>query len=205
MCKKQTSDSHSSTESEIISLDAGLRLDGLPALELWDFIVSVHGKHDSDSWKNGTTRCDLWQSSRAKRSDLKEWSTFWIILIVFSQTSNFRIKKLCCMCLRTTKQWSRWLSKEGVPQWGMFPGPTELRLIGFSIESIWTQKIQIKYIDTKNQLADALWEWWIPQNYNKTCVYFGSWWIFKTACGRIFTKSSWRPYCRKRKKFTTAL
>ena len=38
----------------------------------------------------------------------------------------------------------------------MFPGPTELPLIGHSIESIWTQKIQIKYIDTKNQLADML-------------------------------------------------
>ena len=34
MCKKQTSVSHSSTESEIISLDAGLRMDGLPALDL---------------------------------------------------------------------------------------------------------------------------------------------------------------------------
>ena len=34
MCKKQTVVSHSSTESEIISLDTGLRLDGLPALEL---------------------------------------------------------------------------------------------------------------------------------------------------------------------------
>ena len=43
MCKKQTSVSHSSTESEIISLDTGLRLDGLPALELWDLIVSVLG------------------------------------------------------------------------------------------------------------------------------------------------------------------
>ena len=36
MCKKQTAVSHSSTESEIISLDAGLRLDGIPALDLWD-------------------------------------------------------------------------------------------------------------------------------------------------------------------------
>ena len=43
MCKKQTSVSHSSTESEIISLDIGLRLDGLLALELWDLIVSVFG------------------------------------------------------------------------------------------------------------------------------------------------------------------
>ena len=38
----------------------------------------------------------------------------------------------------------------------MFPEPTELLLIGYSIESIWTPKIQIKYIDTKNQLADTL-------------------------------------------------
>ena len=43
MCKKQTAVSHSSTESEIISLDTGLRLDGIPALDLWDLIVSVLG------------------------------------------------------------------------------------------------------------------------------------------------------------------
>ena len=43
MCKKQTAVSHSSTESEIISLDAGLRLDGIPALDLWDLIGSVLG------------------------------------------------------------------------------------------------------------------------------------------------------------------
>ena len=43
MCKKQTSVSHSSTESEIISLDAGLRLDGIPALDVWDLIALVLG------------------------------------------------------------------------------------------------------------------------------------------------------------------
>ena len=50
MCKKQTSVSHSSTESEINSLDTVLRLDSLPALELWDLIVSVVGNisHVSD-------------------------------------------------------------------------------------------------------------------------------------------------------------
>ena len=41
MCKKQTSVSHSSTESEIISLDAGLRMDGLLALDLWDLVWSL--------------------------------------------------------------------------------------------------------------------------------------------------------------------
>ena len=44
MCKKQTAVSHCSTESEIISLDAGLRLDGIPALDLWVLIVAVLGK-----------------------------------------------------------------------------------------------------------------------------------------------------------------
>ena len=41
MCEKQSSVSHSSTESKIISLDAGLRMDGLPALDLWDMEIEV--------------------------------------------------------------------------------------------------------------------------------------------------------------------
>ena len=41
MCKKQTSVSHSSTEAEIISLDAGLRKDGIPTLTLWDLVIEV--------------------------------------------------------------------------------------------------------------------------------------------------------------------
>ena len=36
---KSTSVSHSSTESEIFSLDAGLRMDGMLALDLWDLKV----------------------------------------------------------------------------------------------------------------------------------------------------------------------
>ena len=46
-CKKQTSVSHSSTEAEIISLDAGLRMDGIPALDLWDLGIEVF--HSSPS------------------------------------------------------------------------------------------------------------------------------------------------------------
>ena len=41
MCKKQTSVSHSSTEAENISLDAGLRMDGIPALTLWDLVIEI--------------------------------------------------------------------------------------------------------------------------------------------------------------------
>ena len=41
MCKKQTSVSHSSTESEVASLDAGLRMDGISALDLWDVVIEI--------------------------------------------------------------------------------------------------------------------------------------------------------------------
>ena len=58
MCKKQTSVSHSSTESEIISLDAGLRLDGIPALDFWDLIVAVLGNTNQSHKEREETR--LW-------------------------------------------------------------------------------------------------------------------------------------------------
>ena len=41
MCKKETSVPHSATEAEIVSLDAGLRMDGIPALDLWDLVKEV--------------------------------------------------------------------------------------------------------------------------------------------------------------------
>ena len=52
MCKKQTSVSHSSTESEIISLDAGSRLDGIPALDLWDLVFEVFHSSSNQPMKS---------------------------------------------------------------------------------------------------------------------------------------------------------
>ena len=52
MCKKQTSVSHSSREAELISLDAGLRMDGIPALDLWDLVIEVF--HSSTNQTNKT-------------------------------------------------------------------------------------------------------------------------------------------------------
>ena len=68
MCKKQTAVFHSSTESEIISLGTGLRLDGLPALELWDLIVSVFGhiSHISDRTRKTVSGEDKHHKSQNK-------------------------------------------------------------------------------------------------------------------------------------------
>ena len=41
VCKKHGAVSHSSTEAEVIALDAALRLEGLPALMLWDTVIDV--------------------------------------------------------------------------------------------------------------------------------------------------------------------
>ena len=114
MCKKQTSVSHSSTESEVISLDAGLRLDGIsPHLiyGIWSsqFLetrIRVIKKGETRWWTNVKLVQHLTQFKN--ENNLKEWSMIWTMLILFFQTSTLLIRKLCCMCLKTTKQWSRW-------------------------------------------------------------------------------------------------
>ena len=68
-----------------------------------------------------------------------------------------QVVKLYCMCLRDNEaviknDYERQKSNNE----DMFPELIELLLIGCSIESILDPKIQIKYIDTKNQLADIL-------------------------------------------------
>ena len=90
MCKKQTAVSHSSTESEIISLDTGLRLDGLPALELWDLIVSVFGSVSQISDRTGRPVNDVNKHHKSQRR--------------ITVMSNPRVKKLYCMCSKTMKQ-----------------------------------------------------------------------------------------------------
>ena len=42
-------------------------------------------------------------------SNLREWSTIWTMFILLPQTSALLIRKLRCMCLKTTKQWLKWL------------------------------------------------------------------------------------------------
>ena len=73
MCKKQTAVSHNSTESEIISLDTGLRLDGTPALELWDLIVSVLGNVPHVSDRSGQPDSDVHKRHKSqKKMDVME-------------------------------------------------------------------------------------------------------------------------------------
>ena len=40
--------------------------------------------------------------------NLMELLMIWTMLILFPQTSNLLVRKLCCISLKTAKQWSRW-------------------------------------------------------------------------------------------------
>ena len=49
MCKKHGAVSHSSSEAEIIALDAALRLEGIPAMTVWATIIEVFSKTPAKS------------------------------------------------------------------------------------------------------------------------------------------------------------
>ena len=170
MCEKQTSVSHSSTESKIISLDAGLRMDGIPALDLWDLIVTVlHGNTNQSKQVQG----DLSTSLTRKK---KSWKGWWsgIVLILFPQTRILLIRKLCCTYLKTTKQWSRWLWREEVPTMShvsrthrvaldrLFDGINLDPKIQIKIR--WQQKQTRRHFDKRNFQT-----WWVETIF---CVFF---------------------------------
>ena len=76
--------------------------------------------------------------------------------IMLPQTWSLLNLVRCFPFLKITKRWTRWSSRAEVQQWDTYPKPTELLLIGYLTESILDPQIQIKYVDTNNQLADIL-------------------------------------------------
>ena len=152
MCKKQTAVSHSSTESEIIFLDTGLRLDGLPALGLWDLIVSVFGSVTQTSDRTvRPVNVDVKrnQKSQGKINVLKHidfvpsnvQSSHQEALLYVFENNEAVIKMIIKGRSPTMRHVSR--THRVAHDW-LFD---RINL---------DPKIRIKYIDTKNQLADIL-------------------------------------------------
>ena len=106
MCKKQISVSHSSTESEIISLDGGLRLDGIPALDLWDLIVFALGNTIQIPDRLGQP---VVNGDKDHRSNKRSQGMINVLNNLDCIPSNVQFSHLeallcVCVCLRTTKQ-----------------------------------------------------------------------------------------------------
>ena len=152
MCKKQTSVSHSSTESEIISLDTGLRLDGLPALELWDLIVSVLGSVSQISDRTGRlVNVDV------KRNQ-KSHGKINVMENIDSVPSNVQSSRqeAFLYVFEDNEAVIKMIIKGRSPTMRHVSRTDRVALDWFFDRINLKPKIQIKYIDTKNQLADIL-------------------------------------------------
>ena len=151
MCKKQTSVSHSSTESEIISLDTGLRLDGLPALELWDLIVSVLGNvpRVSDNPGKPVIDVDKRQKSQSRIDVIKD------IDLVPSNVQSAHHEALLYV-FEDNEAVIKMIIKGRSPTMRHVSRTHRVALDWLFDRINLDPKIQIKYIDTKNQLADIL-------------------------------------------------
>ena len=146
MYKKQTSVSHSSTESEIISLDTGLRLDGLPALELWDLIVSSFGNisHVSD----GTG-----QPVNGKNKSYSKNDVVHDIDLVSSNVQSASREALLYV-FEDNEAVIKMIVKHRSPAMRHVSRIHRVARDWLFDRINLDPKIQIKYIDTNNQLAD---------------------------------------------------
>ena len=151
MCKKQTAVSHRSTESEIISLDTGLRLDGLPALELWDLIVSVLGNVSRVSDRSGQPESDVHKlhKPRNKIDVMKDIDS------VLSNVQSARQEALLYV-FEDNEAVIKMIIKGRSPTMRHVSRTHRVALDWLFDRNNLDSKIQIKYIDTKNQLADIL-------------------------------------------------
>ena len=148
MCKTQTSVSHSSTESETISLDTGLTLDGLLALELWDLIVSVFGNISHISDRTG-------QLVNGKNKSHNKIDAMHDIDYVPStvQSSN---QEASLYVFEYNEAVIKMIMKGRSPTMRHVSRTHRVALDWLFDRINLDTKIQIKYIDTKNQLADIL-------------------------------------------------
>ena len=155
MCKKQTSVSHSSTESEIISLDAGLRLDGIPALDLWDLIVLVLGNTIQTHDRTGqpVVNCDKDHTPNKGFQGM-----FNVLNNVDHVPSNvqFSHQEALLYVFEDNEAVIKMIIKGRSPTMRHVSRTHRVALDWLFDRINLDPKIQIKYIDTKNQLANIL-------------------------------------------------
>ena len=151
MCKKQTAVSHSSTESEIIYLDTRLRFDGLPALELWDLIVSVLGNVSRVSDGSGKPDNDVHKHHKSQ----KNIDVMKDIDSVPSNVQSLRQEALLYV-FEDNEAVIKMIIKGSSPTMRHVSRTHRVALDWLFDRINLDSKIQIKYIDTKNQLADIL-------------------------------------------------
>ena len=70
---KQGAVSHSTAEAEVISLDAGIRLEGLPALSLWSLVIDVFEPSSSGALTGATNKVPRTLNIKERLNLRKQW------------------------------------------------------------------------------------------------------------------------------------
>ena len=155
MCKKQTSVSHSSTESEIICLDARLRLDGIPALKLWDLIVLVLGNTIQTHDRTGQLVVNRDKSPGPSKRSQGMFNVLDNVDLVPSNV-QFSHQEALLYVFEDNEAVIKMIIKGRSPTMRHVSRTHRVALDWLFDRINLDPKIQIKYIDTKNQLADML-------------------------------------------------
>ena len=115
MRKKQTSVSHSSTESDITSPDAGLRMDGLLALDLWDIEIEVLRSSNNTVEPNHDSireTCARQKPKNKTPTEKRKQNVDQLSDADYAPTNTHSSQKtLICTFLKTMKLSSKWFSK----------------------------------------------------------------------------------------------
>ena len=183
MCKKQTPVSHSSTESETICLDAGVRMGGIATLDLWDLVIEVF--HSSPevlhSFSNQSKKAEenvqenLLHDTPSRKQTKNPVKTPSNLCNVDYVSSNVKSSQSGAMlCLHFWRWWSgdqddhqgqksnnetRILNPQSCAWLVIWQNqqPRELLLIGYSTESIWTPRSKSNSLTPKTN-SQTYWQ-----------------------------------------------
>ena len=162
MCKKQTSVSHCSTEAEIISLDAGLRMDGIPALTLWDLVIEVF--HSVPNRTDGPKREPWWNPSAVVKPNMhnsipmKHTDVIPTNIDHISSDTTHSGSSDLLFVFEDNKTVIKMIIKGRSPTMRHVSRTHRVALDWLFDTINLDPKMQIRYIDTKHQLADTLTE-----------------------------------------------
>ena len=160
--KKQTPVTRSSTECEIISLDAGLRMDGIPALDLWNLVVEVlrystnqvqrnqeRARRDLQHTKPSSRHTNTQTKTRIQNENLELSNVDFVSSNVKSFRSGAVLyifednEAVIKMIIKGRSPTTRHVSRTRIVAFGWLFGRINV-----------DPKIQIRYVDTKNEMAN---------------------------------------------------
>ena len=161
MCKKQTSGSHSSTEADVISLDAGLRMDGIPALDLSDSVIEVFhsSQNQIDKPKRPELQGNLLQNTTLHMKNQNPTKHVNLDLSnVDHVSSNVRSSQCGAMLyvFEDNEAVIDMIIKGRCPTMRHVSRTHRIALYWLFDRINLDPKIQVRYIDTKHLLADMV-------------------------------------------------